>query len=743
MKYELFKQLSAGDMDEEQHLKFDLPLGYISGFEIQIDNGQVTITPGIASIRGQTVFNDNPRQLDNEQYWLARRVPEHYYHIYMGIDGELIVDAIEPAIDPGQYSLYHPEYASRWIGAVYVDKNGQYTNVLTWKRIRAEDLEAGSITAEKLSADALSAISITAENIQSAFLSANEIILGYSGTGNQASPQEGDSRIRQSSNGIYFEVYRSSQWLIQAQFGGPNQEGIPDPNLKGYGLVHPEGDVQFGSNFIYTPGLNLNKTVQRYGDYRYTGNDAFIDEKTEPWSSGLEEGPFGLNSAFDNQPNLEIFLRDDKIADTFGSYWIKRDTGGLEPNLYFRDGRLLEYQYDMSVPLDFYISSALGAGGLTAAGNVRQALCAREDAGNLKWHIYLLLSSPGEVSSVVWKITVESNLGSYSVIYDADYTASSPGIATYDNFYDFVRKDGNARFVLPVIVCNDLATDSDLLQPVQTFDDYENFKNTYGDIMKFAVMDDWRELSTEERPLGFYSPFNLFNTGISEGFGSWTTPVGFIRVLLSNVIDYGFIEYAPQTQGGTYLASNIPEDGQWHHVAFVHRVQSSSYDPDTYHYLYEANYEIYVDGVLDSNTPISLDSDYSTAYGEYFTRMTEFYSIAYFQGDLNNTWVDDFFCGRGNVPASVTEVEQLLSNYIASGIPWNSEYSKDDLVFKAGPSGVIRFLESAVTDKLGVVVGPSGKDGDKGDKGDAGIAVYVQETEPASANNGDIWIEPI
>lgn len=42
------------------------------------------------------------------------------------------------------------------------------------------------------------------------------------------------------------------------------------------------------------------------------------------------------------------------------------------------------------------------------------------------------------------------------------------------------------------------------------------------------------------------------------------------------------------------------------------------------------------------------------------------------------------------------------------------------------------------------VPGPSGPKGDKGDKGDPGesVEVVVQDTQPASAKPGTVWITP-
>jgi hypothetical protein len=688
MKYELFKQLSAGDMDEEQHLKFDLPLGYISGFEIQIDNGQVTITPGIASIRGQTVFNDNPRQLDNEQYWLARRVPEHYYHIYMGIDGELIVDAIEPAIDPGQYSLYHPEYASRWIGAVYVDKNGQYTNVLTWKRIRAEDLEAGSITAEKLSADALSAISITAENIQSALLSADEIILGYSGTGNQASPQEGDSRIRQSSNGIYFEVYRSYQWLIQAQVGGPNRDGIPDPNLKGFGLLHPDATVtlDYGNQL----STNMDDTNLYYS----------LSAEDQEDERGYITGTHNTNSVFVTAvPTVE------DAADFKAAFSVKAQNS----NVYFQ---ITDYKSVM-----------------------RRSIAERVSGG---FPTYLpidggFIPSTQQTGYVIRPtISFDTPAGTYQAYAIATNSSFVNPFFIFDVFYfrfdvdvPIVGIEGQWTYHSNGVIAN-------------------NTQDPQGEIDAWITTNGLESLR-QDRLYDDTYPNNTFALADIDVIGD-------SRIYWSIFNDGGALQLEQyryeslRSYVESILIGSLPLVGVDQHIGGDYSsVPSTTYVTNDSH---DISIRYGIDGgatqtISGTYTDPSFSSD--TMYAEPVDGyLTEFRISANAIDSGEPSPSSDVLVVRQKT--TPTDISYITDQYYNSGQTWNVIYRDIDLVLQPADDGKIVFLGGGGVfnaDSGFLLQGPPGNDGDDGEKGDPGIEVYVQETEPASANNGDIWIEPI
>ena len=136
-----------------------LPEGYVAGGSIEIIDSDVFVAPLIANIRGKRITKPISTNIADMK-WLVIKRNETYFHIYLNRYGFWFVGNDEPVTVDGLYGLYHAESEELYMGSVYIDDAGAFTEVISWKKIRTEDLDAGAITADKIEAG-----TITTENL--------------------------------------------------------------------------------------------------------------------------------------------------------------------------------------------------------------------------------------------------------------------------------------------------------------------------------------------------------------------------------------------------------------------------------------------------------------------------------------------------------------------------------------------------------------------------------------------------
>ena len=133
-----------------------LPEGYIAGGGISISNTDVFIDPLIANIRGKRITKSTSTNIA-DMFGSTLKVNDTYYYIYLNNFGFWSITVNPPTAIDGLYGLYQKESNERFVGAVYVDTDGAFLKVVSHMRVRAEDMDFGTITAEEIAAGTITA----------------------------------------------------------------------------------------------------------------------------------------------------------------------------------------------------------------------------------------------------------------------------------------------------------------------------------------------------------------------------------------------------------------------------------------------------------------------------------------------------------------------------------------------------------------------------------------------------------
>jgi len=201
------------------------------------------------------------------------------------------------------------------------------------------DLAANSVYANNLRAD-----SITATLMQTGLLAASvAVVIGYSGTGTPADPDEGDRRVYIDEDELGMQEYTNGAWTTvnQIQIGGVDDNGVFLPFLGCRGLYgaeppdsEPLPDEQFflfdfdddylahdGTDFWYTK-VNVTLGSGKFGNCvtrntNGTGSLAAILE----WTPGEDQAAaFWLKGGADDSREHRVlwYLSDDTESDVTG-----------------------------------------------------------------------------------------------------------------------------------------------------------------------------------------------------------------------------------------------------------------------------------------------------------------------------------------------------------------------------------------------------------------------------------------
>jgi hypothetical protein len=107
-----------------------LPPAYIYGLDISISSGCLYIGAGVANIRGRLACI-RTRTIVEQSQWIAPKLPNSGYYVYLSESAVITVERIEPGLDVSQYYKQNPMTGSRFIGEVQTDEDGNLYRVLS------------------------------------------------------------------------------------------------------------------------------------------------------------------------------------------------------------------------------------------------------------------------------------------------------------------------------------------------------------------------------------------------------------------------------------------------------------------------------------------------------------------------------------------------------------------------------------------------------------------------------------
>lgn len=260
-----------------------LPPGYIMGFEPAIEDESVRYTPGIANILGQRVVKDESTWI-TDMTWRVTKINAAYYTIYLDRYGAWFVDNQSPAVLTGHYGLYHPITGERYVGTIFVDADGNYSGVVSHKRIRAEDLDANAITADSIAAGSITADKLEADILNILIAEITEYITVDS---EGFIAESGDWRALITENKFAIQQDVAGVWTDRLKMG-VSTGGLPARMFYGGGLVGVLNDpysLDIGDS--YPTGSNL-----------FTFDSGFTDHAgADPWDTKTDveiDGTGGL-----------------------------------------------------------------------------------------------------------------------------------------------------------------------------------------------------------------------------------------------------------------------------------------------------------------------------------------------------------------------------------------------------------------------------------------------------------------
>jgi hypothetical protein len=530
-----------------------------------------------------------------------------------------------------------------------------------------------------------------------------DVVLSFQGD-DPDNPVAGNSRIRINSAGLYYEVYsETDEWEIKAQVGGPNRDGIPDPNLKGYGLVHPEEDGILEDSYYLPQGFLAENWIasgqnvefaRTGGAFTKTISDAFASTSGPPalTITGLTNGEALFESELDT---------DEAVISgwALGSRTIR-----LKKGVTYNFGAVASTAAN---PTAYTVSPQLGDS-LSSQGWVSQTGAQTFKIVTFQYEFASTWSMYETFVSMDASLEV-ATIGSVTKI-------GSSGFFDEDDGYDRALSNSWDGIVWPLRIYYDTYMEGPLTSSGMWRTDF--FYELFLDRKDGA------------RPFGDTS-----DTAESYIFDGWV--IGFtLGVGITGVWRNRFINVDREVD--IITTQNVPTDGEWYWYEMTVRNLKRIQDDEDYdaEFGFNATATQYIDNVPQS-VSFQKNESYtptdSTFRGKVITEWTNV------DIDVNSTGkIADFIAGFTDLVIN----EQYVLDYYTSGKPWNISFSADDLILMPNfPYGKVVVYGALFDVESGLSV--QGEPGEKGDKGDPGIEVYVQETEPPFANNGDIWIEPI
>lgn len=265
-----------------------LPPGYIAGFQLEVnDEGQLIINKGIVDICGKRIEIKELHIVSGEDFF----DPDHIlytftYYIYLNAKGEYLIDMVSENYNVDFFGFYHyTKYDYRYIGQFKIHTDGTYYDVF-----QQDPIKKGGMSTTAVEALFLAAI--------------NAAIIGYSGSGINESPTEGDRRVYIDNDEIGLEEYTGGRWstVNGIKIGGA-VAGLFLAMIGCTGIYHPE-NIPTATELFPT------------NDYRIFNFDNNYEDQ-----NGLDDWNSKLNCAF----NSTI-----KKFDTYSLFATAGNTGFLQ-----------------------------------------------------------------------------------------------------------------------------------------------------------------------------------------------------------------------------------------------------------------------------------------------------------------------------------------------------------------------------------------------------------------------------
>lgn len=530
----------------------------------------------------------------------------------------------------------------------------------------------------------------------------DDLILSYAGDDPEL-PEVGDSRIRANSGGVYFEVYGGEppSWVVKAQLGGPTEENVPNPNLKGYGLVHPDSDeVLDSTKFYLPPGVDFSTLIGSGGTVPFFYNSSIYENSY--WYLVPTEGVFSTESGYYGiAASTSDF--DDWFENVTLSFWWKKSVGGTTPvgwKTLFRQYR--KALYGGKVPgFDLGVSDL---GSWTGGPGFPEDPIAVVTETTTGYAIYFLW-----FEATIYRITrltydedfvflAQTHMtsfapwGTYASIWSALYSE-----ATSDSIFVSVVGGGSQLGDITTIVRDGVYGST---APQDTVIAHEGGATPLGDPDGFL----WVTFSTQGGDAG----------GVFLNSYETRTSYFFIDVA------WGEIEEV------------VGDDNDFHHIGIVVKditlgLAEGAFEP------IPSSIGILLDGVPyeDGSIPSGIYRYQDSSVAQIFpgfdytwegppqeTTTGRVYPVPYSVDATYPALMDDYLFYGGVFPATL----DYLSDYYESGKPWNLIFSEDDLIFQPNsPNGrVIIFGDAQSLDGAVTIVGKTGPRGYQGEQGEPG-----------------------
>ena len=124
-----------------------LPPGFIAGFRLRTENGQMFVGKGVMNCRGKAVYHKTEDIIDGNDYlqpdYIIKGVT---YYVYMNFAKEMKIDTIASVWDDDNFGYYHPTlYQYRFLGQFYYGTDGTYSKILNQDPVIGTDINANEV----------------------------------------------------------------------------------------------------------------------------------------------------------------------------------------------------------------------------------------------------------------------------------------------------------------------------------------------------------------------------------------------------------------------------------------------------------------------------------------------------------------------------------------------------------------------------------------------------------------------
>jgi hypothetical protein len=567
-----------------------------------------------------------------------------------------------------------------------------------------------------------------------------DVVLSFQGD-DPDNPVAGNSRIRINSAGLYYEVYsESSEWEIKAQVGGPTEEGVPDPNLKGFGLIHPDGtNPDSTDKYVLPEGISYNHGfIQQSGKYPQL-NDGYV------YYDNLDRDVLGLLPLVSVDNHLIDGLSTERVEFGSSSFMdninYRKPLDSLEelPTNLFCSGRTISGMGNAN-----YVKFGIGAKRYFSGPSSTEVFYNTSPSGGRSYDP-LILTPPtdpdqwdGNAPLMGWIVKPYTDSSDYRmfVILITQGGGSTP-TSEYAHLYEF-SQSGTLTTTYDW-EANDTMTVKSfgwLLDGIEEWMAGLNPDNFYrAHIARPEELSYWGQAIFTDPLTGKQYP----SQEKVLGGGNLSVANVYSHVIVNGSNNFEFSLNTVRSDNNSLRldtnAFSIDKVDPQQEIKLACVIDNISITQDSSGYAYYCEGRRWIDGVEDTVDITNLT--YTNPGGVATPFIVEVWIDIEFQGgglyDLVFGEYDPTFFNEDILIAYQEQDDKL----------WNSLYRLNDITVVPGPLGALNVQGAVVGADLIPVIGPAGKNGEKGDKGDPGIEVYVQETEPPFANNGDIWIEPI